>query len=506
MLSFIRRYKNAFMILFVISVLGLVLSFGIPGMGAGEAGGGASLASKPIARVASQKVTVREFHEDLSRREEQLRRAFGSQLNSEQGKQFFEQIRKAQINPERILEELLQRKIFLHMFEEQRMEIADSAVRYQIQELPYFQKEGKFDAELYRRMVTLPAQFEDSLRNQLKAEKVMEPLAFLSLMLSEGEVSLENKLAQKKEFELLTITPDVIKKEASVTEAEALLLANDATKETELQNLYNRNIKNFKKDEEVSARHILIKEEDGGEAKAKEVLAEIKAGKISFVEAAKVHSKDFSNASKGGELGFFGKNVMDKAFEEAAFALKNKGDLSEVVKTAFGFHLIELVDRKEAVNVAFADVKVDLAKDYLKEKKKLEALKALVSSWMTSKTGPTAAQLKAHGLSWTKASDWDVGQVRLGSLGEKDVTPQELAALGKAQPLLPRIVESTNSLTLVRWVADKTTPVKFEEMAYQKSLRMTDLYFQRYRKNLEQEKKIERSDKLLAQVVKSMNL
>ncbi len=87
---------------------------------------------------------------------------------------------------------------------------------------------------------------------------------------------------------------------------------------------------------EVRASHILVKTED----EAKNLLEEIKAGK-SFAEAAKEHSLCPSGRD-GGDLGFFKRGVMVKPFEDAAFALKKVGDISEPVQTQFGWHLIQM--------------------------------------------------------------------------------------------------------------------------------------------------------------------
>ena len=87
---------------------------------------------------------------------------------------------------------------------------------------------------------------------------------------------------------------------------------------------------------EVRASHILVKTED----EAKNLLEEIKGGK-SFAEAAKEYSL-CPSGSDGGDLGFFKRGVMVKPFEDAAFALKKVGDISEPVQTQFGWHLIQM--------------------------------------------------------------------------------------------------------------------------------------------------------------------
>jgi parvulin-like peptidyl-prolyl isomerase len=111
--------------------------------------------------------------------------------------------------------------------------------------------------------------------------------------------------------------------------------------EAEAKKYYDENPNNFIIDE-VTANHILVKEED----LALEILEEIKAGG-DFAELAKEHSIDGS-AAQGGYLGTFGRNAMVKEFEEAAFALK-PGEISELVETQFGYHIIQVTDKDEGM-------------------------------------------------------------------------------------------------------------------------------------------------------------
>lgn len=91
---------------------------------------------------------------------------------------------------------------------------------------------------------------------------------------------------------------------------------------------------------EVSAKHILVAEE----SEAKNILEEIKANKISFEDAAKKYSK-CPSGREGGDLGFFGRGMMVKEFEDAAFSME-KGQVSDPIKTQFGWHLIKVEDKR----------------------------------------------------------------------------------------------------------------------------------------------------------------
>ncbi len=125
---------------------------------------------------------------------------------------------------------------------------------------------------------------------------------------------------------------------------------------------YKLNKEQFKRQETVEAQHILI-DFDGDEEKSKllaqEVRGKVVQAKQSFADLAKEYSSDPSAKNNGGSLGFFDKTQMVPEFAEAAFALK-VGDVSQPVKTQFGWHLIQVLDKKPAKTLEFSEVKGDL--------------------------------------------------------------------------------------------------------------------------------------------------
>lgn len=118
----------------------------------------------------------------------------------------------------------------------------------------------------------------------------------------------------------------------------------------ELKKFYEKNLDKFKAGEQIRASHILVKTEK----EAKDILSQIKAGG-NFDELAKKNSVD-SSAAKGGDLGWFGKGSMVPVFEQAALALK-EGQVSDVVKSDFGFHIIKLTGTRPAGTRPFEEVK-----------------------------------------------------------------------------------------------------------------------------------------------------
>ncbi len=144
----------------------------------------------------------------------------------------------------------------------------------------------------------------------------------------------------------------------------------------EVEQYYKANKDKFRVPESVKASHILIKVDKNGDKKAWEAAKE-KAEMVrkkalkgeSFAELAKKYSDDPGSKNKGGELGYFTKGRMVPEFEKAAFSLK-KGEISKPVKTAFGYHVIKLEDRKPAHQKKLSEVRETVKSQLLKEKRR----------------------------------------------------------------------------------------------------------------------------------------
>jgi peptidyl-prolyl cis-trans isomerase C len=136
---------------------------------------------------------------------------------------------------------------------------------------------------------------------------------------------------------------------------------------------YDANLESFKQPEQVKARHILVKlEEQAEESKKTEAREKIEMvqGKLKKGEDFSTLAKEYSegpSSSKGGDLGYFSRGQMVKPFEDAAFAMQ-PGEVSEIVKTRFGYHLIEVTDKKPETTVAYDEIK-DRLGQYLKQQK-----------------------------------------------------------------------------------------------------------------------------------------
>jgi len=145
--------------------------------------------------------------------------------------------------------------------------------------------------------------------------------------------------------------------------------------DADVRKFYNENkTSKFTYPDSVKASHILIKDK----AKAEEVLAKAKAPNADFAALAKEYSEDPGSATKGGDLGFFAKDQMVKPFADAAFALK-PDNISDLVQSEFGYHIIKVTDRKRAGVMPFNEIKAEVKK-FLEDEQKVQALQKFIDA------------------------------------------------------------------------------------------------------------------------------
>jgi peptidyl-prolyl cis-trans isomerase C len=194
-----------------------------------------------------------------------------------------------------------------------------------------------------------------SLPPDQKRMSLVEFLIDNQLFAEAGEAS---KLGEGKEFEDRL----AYLKRRALRELYFEKIIKGSVSDADARKIYDDQVKMLKPEEEVSARHILVESED----KIKEIKEKVKGGG-DFVALAKEFSKDPGSKDNGGDLGYFGKGQMVPEFEQVVFTLK-KGDVSDPVKTQFGWHLIKIEDRRTKQPPAFDIVKDRILQSLLLQK------------------------------------------------------------------------------------------------------------------------------------------
>ena len=193
----------------------------------------------------------------------------------------------------------------------------------------------------------------------------------------------------KKVLAARSMTLDQLKSDTridiSITKMmEAEVSSQAAPSEADVRGFYDKNPDKFKQDESVRASHILFRVDENADAAAKKkvmdqaqaVLKEARGG-ADFAELAKKHSADGS-AQQGGDLNYFTRGQMVPPFDQAAFALK-PGEISDIVTTQFGYHIIKVTDHKPATTIPFEQVSGRI-KDFLAEQQKQQKADAFIES------------------------------------------------------------------------------------------------------------------------------
>jgi len=226
------------------------------------------------------------------------------------------------------------------------------------------------------------------LKQEAKARKVTVSDAEVETQLNSLRASAKTEANFNKELAARKMTIEQLRADARNELAIARMMSDQVASaapatDAEAKAFYDQNPNRFKRDEAVRASHILIKVDQGADeatkkqarAKIDAILKRAKAGE-DFAALAKENSDDGS-ASQGGDLNFFPKEQMVPEFSNAAFALKT-GEISDVVTSQFGYHIIKVTDRKPAGTVPLQEVN-DRVKQFLTEQKKQQQAQAFIA-------------------------------------------------------------------------------------------------------------------------------
>jgi len=339
-----------------------------------------------VATVGSTNISQQQFQQTLREQSERLRTQMGEQFDP-----------KLLDDPEArqaILDDLINRRLLMLEATKNRMVVSDEMIRQTIGEIDAFKIDGKFSVDRYeaalRNQGMSPAGFEAQLRQDLTLQQLVGAVGqsgFVARSVSDrilamqtekreiveyrlgleaylDKVKLADDAARKfydangKQFEV----PEQAKAEYVVLSMEAIS-AELAVSEAEIKAWYEGHKDRYQSAEERRASHILIASEklgkDKAKAKADELLKEIGKNPAAFADLAKKNSDDPGSAAKGGDLGFFGRGMMVKSFEDTTFGLK-EGEISGVVESDFGFHIIKLTGVHAAKEKPLAEVRSEI--------------------------------------------------------------------------------------------------------------------------------------------------
>lgn len=383
MLHFIRDRAQGWIAWFIVGLISI--PFALWGVNSYVTGPSDTI----VAKVNGEEITRTELQQAVQRYREQMRQMMGDEFNPE----MFDsaEIRFA------VIDDLIEQRLIRSATDTLGQRVSDRQIAQFIQQTPAFQRDGRFDSEQYQMVLARagfsPASYEATLRNDLLAQQLVQNVegsTFVSQVELERLLKLEN---QQREIAYGVIKMEDFLSEVEVDESDVrdfynanqssytapeqvsvdyLELSLDTissqieVSEEQLQQFYADNKSQFVGPEQRRISHILIEDNAEAEQTLEAIQSQLAEGK-SFEDLAKSYSVDVGSAESGGDLGFMQRDVMEPAFEEAAFALENVGDVSEPVETEFGYHLIKLTELDQSATVEFSDIRDEVARQYRRQ-------------------------------------------------------------------------------------------------------------------------------------------
>ncbi|NRA63629.1 MAG: peptidylprolyl isomerase [Pseudobacteriovorax sp.] len=329
-------------------------------------------------------------------------------------------------------------------------------------------EEGKFDANLFQRYLRSQAHSEASFSEELKRNIVTTKLRnFMTTTYRSSQASKKiDKILSDTKLNVSFVEIDPNKLTATVTHEEVSTFAASDEGKVKIKSFYDRNTGDYNKPETVKVRHILIGHKDAtratGEAAkrskedakalADKVLKEAKANPAKFVDLVKQYTDEPSGKVKGGDLGYIKKGDMVPAFEEAAFVLK-KSQISGVVETNFGYHIILSEDKKDAVNTTLETATPQIAKTILLQEKRPKLATELGEKLVAAIDDGQALKslLAENRLDWKDSGEFALNARFLpGGLDNDQKLKEAAVGLKKVGDIHPELISASGKSYLIR--------------------------------------------------------
>lgn len=385
MLDRMRRHRNWLKWSLALVCLAFVI-FYIPDFLAGPTADVA--ATDNVAMVEGREITSNEFRQTYQAQIQAYRTAYGGNMS--------EQLLRQLGVDQQILLQMVDERAALAEAERLKITVTDQEVRQAILTMPSLQENGVFIGEQrYRQLLAAQrpplttAEFENSVRSSLLVDRLR---AAVTGWLSVSDTELENEYRRRNEkvklsmvtFPFESFRPDVTATDQEVSayfethpedfripekrKVKYLLIDAQAMQATavvpasEIERAYNDNFEQYTTPEEIRASHILFrtegKDEEAVRATAEDVLRQVRDG-ADFGALARQYSDDEATAKNGGDLDFFQRGRMVPEFDQAAFALE-PGQVSDLVRTQYGFHIIKVTEKKPGTTRPLEEVRDEL--------------------------------------------------------------------------------------------------------------------------------------------------
>lgn len=394
MFDFVRQHTK---ILMAVMFLLIIPSFVVMGVNGYESGRDTGAT---VAKVDGVKITQTEWDRTHQREAERIRAANptvdAKLLDSPEARY-------------RTLERLVRDRVIAVAADKLKLSTSDQHLSQELQKSPEIaslrRPDGSLDMEAYRQLLgsqsLTPEMFEANVRADLSRRQVLAGIGGSGFSVPALADLALSALFEKREVQVVRFNASEFAQRLSPTDEQlesfykaneklfqapeqanidyvqldiGSILKNVTIAESDLKTYYEQNAQRLSGAEERRASHILINaprtasaaERDKARAKAEQLQAQVAKAPDTFADVARKNSQDTGSAASGGDLDFFPRGAMVKPFEDAAFAMK-KGDISPVVVSDFGFHIIKLTDIKIPKQRTLEEMRPELVADLKKQ-------------------------------------------------------------------------------------------------------------------------------------------
>lgn len=442
MLDSIRKRKDSFISTFIILAVVAVMAF--YGLGQltkdNDVGGGAA------AWVNGEMISKREFQQEWERRIYQYQSLLGGQFDQ----RLLDQLQL----PQRTLDELVQYKLLAQQAKKMGIVVPDSELADHIRGLPYYQKDGKFNYDLYSKIPNR-GQEEKARREQLAVTKLQGYLNDrIRLPLSEVERSYQMR-ETKVDLDYAKIDLNALAGSRKATPAQVDAFLKTAKNE-ELEAYYNSHRREYSEPAQVKLRQIRIgipyeatvAQKNEAKKKIDDIAKEV--NEKNFAAVAKAKSDD-EYAKKGGEVGWIKRGTLERALETAMDTL-TPGKVSAPVETTFGYFILQIEEKKPEVIKSLEQVKRQVAEKLVAEKTAKQFADEKRAEWdkMLASGKSIEGELKALKIDVKKTGPFSIGQGYIPNVGQADAVVDEVFQLTAANPLPKKLVPFQESFYYVK--------------------------------------------------------
>lgn len=434
----------------------IIVVFALFGITPGRMGNGIGGVA---AVVNDTSITLAEYRQRVEAIEQNARMRF-DQFPEQQRRALTQQMRQS------ALRDLIQSEIMYQAAESRGVIASDAEVRDYIMQIPVLNEGGKFQRDRYRMLLQnygLSAEdFERQIRKQIVMQKLEE--LFVGAATPSREELRRNRVLANQKVNLRYAEIPKVELGKLLTEADVQSYMKDH--QADIEKYYNDNKVEFSKPERVKARHILVRVSDKrSDADAQKLAAELRkqATPKNFSELATKNSDDPGSKAKGGDLGEFEAGRMVPEFEKAAFALES-GQISDPVKTNFGYHIIYVEKKTPAVTEPLDKVRTDIARKLVARSKEGDVVAHLRKVAESGNKAETEALLNKSGFKFQETGEFDLSSSMIPKLGESPVIMASLLKHGKKGGLIPQLIDNQGSYVVAEVTSWKEEPDKTPEV------------------------------------------